>query len=759
MAAADDPTAREWFLQQILPYLFAGAPHSAGYAIPAPDPVLDPNGHAAYTRSVKRPRAEAMARHVLALYPPELTQREALSPIPTKLSLLGLHALTPRQATQHELQKSLFLAHMTRQFRVELQKHDDDIAGRKEAMIEFGEAVCNSIFGPDWFQSTQLMYGGKATPSSIYSDHGAYDDGYYYDQPAASNLCAKHAAAAAASETPVYTPASVMQSKLQKSAGDLAQEGMTAANRKQAKDDLRWELLRWDSTLTRKQALDGQEELFDEYGIDDYEAYSYLYGDANDHDDPYSFMDYYKAAYPYDDDDPEAYIPYYEELHENYDEYLNFVKELRRSEIAHAMESSKELAEELGFGSRTKRRGKNSRPGKQASAATNSGQELKKEGSAGAVKNEKGKEKLDTTMAGAAPSTSSTFGSNTAEAAPAKSDFNTPQKSFSSLQIFKSPLHAGSPLGTQSSPSLLTTASVGLNLAKPAAAIGGFSYQLPKAAATATTKEGSNYQISNPAASSKGGFSHSFLERVDSARMTLPKSKGPTAEELRREFLQKSAALLVKTKTNAQKQDGAKKGVAGSGSGGGSTPGLSSSGKTKAKEAETSKAKGATVDPAKTASKVPSPYPAVGEWKVIYKYEPPPKPKPAAPKRKKEPSSSSSDTFPLAAKDPGMISKPAKKKLNPTPAATSTSTQTKPQASASGTTAGKTSKQRPAKTTTSAGVNSKPVKPKPAAGVAGSTQTKAQKPKEIKYQVVVFKKPFLPSKRPQRDCWHGRVWA
>ncbi|TKY86098.1 hypothetical protein EX895_004923 [Sporisorium graminicola] len=295
-AASDSATAK--LLQQFVLSLMASqlAPDSvlyggpSGYGDPAPDPVLDPAGHAAHSKNAqsdKRRRAEAMAKHLLSLHRLELTQQEALSPVPTSVPLLALHALTPRQATQYDEKKTLFWAHKTRQFRVELEQFDDDIAGRKEAMIKFGELVCTSTFGPDWYQWSQMPLTGKTTPSAIYSDYGADDDSF--DKP-----------------TSTYAPASAMQSKLQKAAGELAHEGLTAASRKKALDDLQWELLRWDSARTREQALDTQEEPFDEYGIDNYDDWVDLYRGAGDYFGPYPFKDSYNPAYFYDENDAES---------------------------------------------------------------------------------------------------------------------------------------------------------------------------------------------------------------------------------------------------------------------------------------------------------------------------------------------------------------------------------------------------------------------------------------------------------------------
>ncbi|TKY86099.1 hypothetical protein EX895_004924 [Sporisorium graminicola] len=390
---------------------------------------------------------------------------------------------------------------------------------------------------------------------------------------------------------------------------------------------------------------------------------------------------------------------------------------MQSSNVFPGMESNKKT--------KKTRRGKKKGPaGNQASSAKTNGGQSAKEGSTADVKTEKGKEKDEKMTVGATPSQTGPGMDITTTAGAdffkSKSQLQTPQKSFSTLPIFKGPLLANSsPLGTQSSSSMLTTASVGLNLARPpAAGTGGFHHQLPKGVAAAASA------AATTTGKTKAGFSYTFpMSTAADAQRTLSTNKGPTAEELRRKSLQRSEVVRAKIKANAQKQkqqQQADKGAGGSGARIGSAPGPSSVG--------TSKTKFATVAPAKDSWKARPPSPtsssAPGEWKVMYQWQPPPKSKPGAAKRKKEPSSSSSETAPLPATGPSSASgasKPAKKK--PVPA--SSSNKSKPLTFALGPTS---------------------------AGAASAAQ-----PNGIKYHIVVYKKPYLPSMRPQRDCWHGRV--
>ncbi|SOV09915.1 uncharacterized protein UDID_03815 [Ustilago sp. UG-2017a] len=124
----------------------------------------------------KRSQAETVGKHYLTVIPIVPTLDEALAPpLPTHLPVLNLAALTPGQATQHDLLKLRWIANKARQCRIELEQYDDDIAGRKEAIIKFGEAMLVALFGQDW---TARM-NARCKPSCVYMPD-AGDDPYGY---------------------------------------------------------------------------------------------------------------------------------------------------------------------------------------------------------------------------------------------------------------------------------------------------------------------------------------------------------------------------------------------------------------------------------------------------------------------------------------------------------------------------------------------------------------------------------------------------
>lgn len=134
----------------------------------------------------KRSQAETVGKHYLTVIPIVPTLDEALAPpLPTHLPVLNLAALTPGQATQHDLLKLRWIANKTRQCRIELEQYDDDIAGRKEAIIKFGEVMLVALFGQDWTAGMNA----RCKPSCVYMpDAGGdpygygrdYDYGYPY---------------------------------------------------------------------------------------------------------------------------------------------------------------------------------------------------------------------------------------------------------------------------------------------------------------------------------------------------------------------------------------------------------------------------------------------------------------------------------------------------------------------------------------------------------------------------------------------------
>ncbi|KAJ1028086.1 hypothetical protein NDA13_003535 [Ustilago tritici] len=124
----------------------------------------------------KRSQAETVGKHYLTVIPIVPTLGEALAPpLPTHLPVLNLAALTPGQATQHDLLKWRWIANKTRQCRIELEQYDDDIAGRKEAIIKFGEAMLVALFGQDWTAGMNA----RCKPSCVYMPD-AGDDPYGY---------------------------------------------------------------------------------------------------------------------------------------------------------------------------------------------------------------------------------------------------------------------------------------------------------------------------------------------------------------------------------------------------------------------------------------------------------------------------------------------------------------------------------------------------------------------------------------------------
>ncbi|KAJ1020062.1 hypothetical protein NDA16_004342 [Ustilago loliicola] len=124
----------------------------------------------------KRDQAESVGKHYLSTIPLVPSVNEALATLPTHLPTLNLAALTPRQATEHDLLKWRWTAHKTRQLRIELQQYDDDIAGRKEAITKFGEMMLIALFGQNWTAAPKL----KCSPSYVYMPDDADDDPYGY---------------------------------------------------------------------------------------------------------------------------------------------------------------------------------------------------------------------------------------------------------------------------------------------------------------------------------------------------------------------------------------------------------------------------------------------------------------------------------------------------------------------------------------------------------------------------------------------------
>ena len=338
-------------------------------------------------------------------------------------------------------------------------------------------------------------------------------------------------------------------------------------------------------------------------------------------------------------------------------------------------------------GNRKTRRGKHSKAGKRGKAAKERGEEPSKNRSASDVQEKRGKAKSGETSAGDSISQASAV-----KGAVTASDSNpsTPQKAFSPLQFLKSPLEPGSPLGVRKPASPLTTACVGLNLAKPLAAVARFGDPPSKT-------------------------------NVADAKKAMRETKGPAAAEVRREPANKSEGVVAQTKANSQKQ-GAKQrsGVSVARSGDSVTFHLSVPvGESRGKapnQVATSVAKA----PSSSADPTVKPAPAAQGRDDA----------PKGKRRRLAASSSSSDAAP-----PTAALQPVKKKIN----------------------AGTAGNANSNRGSTSNPANGQPKKQPIAKQGKRSQPATAPKPKKIKYQMVVYKKHYMPSMRPHRDCWHGRV--
>ena len=332
--------------QQFMASLMASAPpyHSSMYPH-LPDPVLDPSGHAQYTKDLeafKRSNSESVAKQYLLHHPLEMTLFEALSPIPTSITLLKLHALTPRQATRHDELNDLFVSHHTRKFRIELQKYDDDIVGRKEAIIKFGDFISTSLFGPDWAQTMQLKFSGRATPSYIYTDGETYDTRYQHGQSKVGGLCQQHAAelmaltghaAQGANKGKPGDPAGTAKVKTGKAP--------TTAGQQKPKEELQKEMLRWEEKRKEEQGIESDEDSMFEYGDDTFDPYGAHYPYDLYH--PYGDLEGgpYDRDYQYGMDHLEDYLPYDPMAWDDYDEYLDAVREMMLDEAMYS--SSKKV--------------------------------------------------------------------------------------------------------------------------------------------------------------------------------------------------------------------------------------------------------------------------------------------------------------------------------------------------------------------------------------------------------------------------------
>lgn len=152
--------AQNMFMLQLMATMMASHPERYASASLPLNQDSDPE------KQRKRAQAEEIGNGYLVKYSQGPSAKEAMATIPTSVPVLPLYALTPRQATDHDTKKELYLAHKTRLFRKEIEQYDDDIVGRREAIIKFGENLITSIAGPEWSMSGLA----QATPSLVYSN-------------------------------------------------------------------------------------------------------------------------------------------------------------------------------------------------------------------------------------------------------------------------------------------------------------------------------------------------------------------------------------------------------------------------------------------------------------------------------------------------------------------------------------------------------------------------------------------------------------
>lgn len=168
------------FMQQLMSAIASGGPFAVGpisgpesgehfFDFPfGPSKPRDSAEQAKIQEQVRRERAETVAKDYLLQFAAPDSIEEALCPVPAELPILRLYALTPRQSAEMSRQRNSFLGFKTQKFRKELEQFDDDIVGRKEAMIKFGDYCLSANIGSDWFKITGTYPLEYATPSRIY---------------------------------------------------------------------------------------------------------------------------------------------------------------------------------------------------------------------------------------------------------------------------------------------------------------------------------------------------------------------------------------------------------------------------------------------------------------------------------------------------------------------------------------------------------------------------------------------------------------
>ncbi|SPO32261.1 uncharacterized protein UTRI_02818 [Ustilago trichophora] len=700
--ATNDP-ARAWFrqvLQEILGTHFQQAS----------DPVLNPANHAAYLEQLNKSRkaqAESIATQNLSTCPIESTEAEALSPIVKTLPPLQLFALTPRQATEHDRQKSLYLRQKTRMLRVELQKYDEDLVGRREAMVKFGEEVFCAIFGSDWASVISQQHGGKTTPSLIYQEH-VHGAGSANGSNAGGTCCCPK-------------PNSMFEhlsSKLGKPETSLSKHVAAALDKAESRRNLRQ-----NNAVGESDRISGDEETDsdEDWDMDDEDAtfheslYEALLKDPNhmdshypgdltglydDYDDVYGDdygYDFYNSGLDYHDDYDDGYgLAFNEAMFE-----ALYAKSHGDDSLFHPSYAGFFHPNNASKGKAKKKKGKKGNMGSATSSQSQSksaGKETRSEIA-----------KLSTASATIKPGAASTSKTPLAAKAKAgstrnadaeKQTLNMPTKHPALVTEPLKHLGKASPLGIHSKLLATSVASVGLGLASSPGSLRNWT--TPVTANKAESKDHRDKDDKNV-----------LLQNLNK------KYEAYLGETPTRGALKDSAAGIDKasngtgSSTATQKQNSGEEDAKGKGRG----------------------------------------QPPVVNHKLEH---------PSLGKRKKIDTSSSSDSTIIKVNLPTSSSstplKPAKKKLNPIgkpaihPSSSTKPITNNPTLIKTHSTA-KTGEVKP-----KAKGNLPNSQPKPKLNSAAAATVEPKK-KGIKYEMIVFKKPYQPSKRPERDCWHGRVYV
>ncbi|KAJ9478771.1 Glycosyltransferase [Pseudozyma hubeiensis] len=812
--ATVDPAAMMLFQQLMAsvmtsPYASLSGPGPG----PAPDPIFDPTGYAAHSerlRKYKRSQAESIARSNLSYIPFEMTQEMALSPIVAKLPSVNLFSLTPRQATFLDAQKMLWLSYKTRRFRnVELPKFDDDIAGRQEAMIAFGDGLMVAMFGHDWNETSGFKYNGKMTPSQIYDDHVSYPGGYQYAPPAMGDLCDHHASMLDATSKPPFsaTPGGksshdsgkgkeeANKSEAVKDTGEnkaaipsLQGDGKRSSETWEDNEFMRvWKLqdffidklerdmesghaceneqnkvagrnghfVDMEAFLSPFHSDEGHCGCADCSGLGDaYEAGNlYDFGDPwgddyppLDFDDPYGLDRGYDMDYLYDSgDDPygfgdnmygiddgfyfdndEGYPPYGGGFYDDYEEYMDIMTDLKLKKLVSSLGRrsgggfpfkgghhghggpGKGDGKGNGNGVGTSAAGKqgkkktNKSKGKRRGKAANQGGDAVKQGEQGGEDDAqagKGKGKAQETKLGGSSGASVVAEDKALSTTPSKPSV-PPQRSFGHV----------TPLGASkvapASPS--TIASVGLNLAKPSAAVAG----------------GFRFPVANT--------------------NTVP---APNALQQNRDVTSESKAKPAQTKPGSQKKANAATGGKSAGASGSTGEDVKLTFKIPGPSGFVLQAVGTKTAPTSQQAEITSQASVAAKAPAAQSSS---KKTAQTRKRKKATRGDSNDTTQSASN--GSV-QPVKKKI---PAATSAAAVGSSSATSKVIPAPFASGDQLRPKAAAAGANT--AKSAPVEGLPKPQQPQSTvKPKQVKYEVVVYRKPFAPSKRPGRDNWHGRV--